>query len=162
MCSTHGADGVAAGSCRRVRGACESRGCAVGRVLAGGCGAGAAGRVRLVRAAGASVRERCAWAAGGCGGAGAHGGVHGQVGAVVDRWSSRQCALARSDVERGDGGGGACASRPDPRAVDPGPRRCWRGVAAWQGGLRSSSSATGSPVRDWRRRTRSWCPSGAA
>ena len=34
-------------------------------------------------------------------------------------------------------------------------------AARWQGALRSSSCQTGSPARGWRRRTGSWCPSGA-
>ena len=54
----------------------------------------------------------------------------------------------RSDVERGDGRGGAWLSR-----------WCWR-AGRWPGVLRSSSSVTGSPARGWHRRTRCWRPSG--
>ena len=50
-------------------------------------------------------------AAGGCAGAGAHGGVHGPAGAVADRRPARACGRDRSDVERGDCRGGARLSR---------------------------------------------------
>ena len=86
-------------------------------------------------------------AARGCGGAGAHGGVHGEVGAVVDRWFARAGAVQWSVVERGDGCGGGRVSRSGGRA------------ARWQGALRSSSLVTASLTRGWRRRMCSWRPS---
>ena len=119
-----GADGVASCSRRRVRGSGEPGGRVAGRAVAGGCGAWVAGRVRSVRAAGAAVCERGAGAAGWRGGAGADGGVHGAVGAVVDRRAARAGAGGRSVVERGDGGGGGAgisirpASGPVARRVE--------------------------------------------
>ena len=61
--------------------------------------------------------------------AGAHGGVHGPVGAVVDRRSASARAVAWADAERDGRGGGEAVSRSRPRAT------------RWQGALRSSSSA---------------------
>ena len=103
-------------------------------------GAGAAGRARFVRAPSASVRERCCGSAGGRRGAGAHGGVHGPVGAVVDRRPASAGAVAGTDAQRDVGGRGAVLSRSGPRAT------------RWQGALRSSSWRTGSLRRGWRRR----------
>ena len=108
-----------------------------------------AGRARLVGAPSASVCERGVGPAGGGGRARADGGVHGPVGAVVDRWAARAGGFERPDAERGDGGGGQRVSRSRPRATP------------WQGALRSSLWVTGSPARGSRRRTRSWRPSGA-
>jgi hypothetical protein len=61
----------------------------------------------------------------------------------------RDRAHASGDVERDRCGGGEVVSRSRP------------GATRWRDGLRSSSSVTGSPVRGWRGRTRSWCPSDA-
>ena len=55
----------------------------------------------------------------------------------------------RSNVERRDCRGGAWLSRAGTGQLGGGA-----------GGLRSSSSATGSPARGWRRRTRRWRLSG--
>ena len=79
--------------CGRVRGSGEPSGRVVGGSVAGGCGAWVGGGVRSVRASGAPVCERGVGAAGWCGGSGAHGGVHGAVGAVVDRGSARARAV---------------------------------------------------------------------
>ena len=93
MCSTQRTDGAPSRLRGRVCGAGQPRGGSVARAVAGGRGAGAAGRVRSVGAAGATVRQRGTGAARWCAGAGAHGGVHGPVGAVADR---RACASVRA------------------------------------------------------------------
>src|SRR6266511_3960036 len=134
MCSTQGADGASASACRRVRRARQPRGCAAWQALASGRGARASSRAWAVRASGASLRERGAGAARGRRRAGAHRGVHGPTATVVDRRLAPARALAQADAERDDGGGGALVSRSRSRA------------ARWQGALRSSSSATGSPA----------------
>ena len=66
--------------------------------LAGGRGARAADRACAVGASGAPVCERGAGDAGRCGGAGAHGGVHGPAGAVVDRRAAPAARASRGQT----------------------------------------------------------------
>ena len=153
--STYMADGRKAGPRRRVRGAHQSRCCAVGGSLARGCRACASGRARSLRAPSAAVRALGAVDAGWDRGAGAHRGVHGQAAGVADRAAA--CGGRTSRGQRERHGGERPAGGVALGGTAAGAPARWRRCA-----LRSSSSPTAWRQRAWRRPMRCSCPSADA